>query len=399
MNIYVIGGGAAGFFTAINIAQKHPAYQVILLEKSGKLLQKVKVSGGGRCNVTNYRSSPSELVAFYPRGHKKLHGLFKKFTTTDMVDWLSQRGVETKHEEDQRMFPVTDSSQTIIDCFMEEAKKFGVKVQCNEPLVKLNSTPTGWEIITRSNVYQADKVVVASGSSPATLQILNELGLSLSSQVPSLFTFNIQDDRLKDLQGISFDHSHVRIVGTKLNDDGPLLITHWGLSGPAILKLSSIGAYELYSKDYQFEVLINFTDKQHPDEVKTHINQYQATNPKRKVANYPLFNIPRRFWNRMMEWCGISADIPYMELPKKVKNKLIEELSQGRYGVTGKSTFKEEFVTAGGVKLSEVNPDTFECKRYPNLYLAGEVLDIDALTGGFNFQACWSVGWVISESV
>lgn len=399
MKVIVIGGGAAGFFAAINIAAKHPDYQVTILEKSGKLLSKVKVSGGGRCNVTNARTKPSELVPFYPRGNKKLHPLFKRFSTSDMVDWLQQRGVETKAEEDLRMFPITDDSQTIIDSFLKEAKKHGVTIQQNEALTQLEQSDDGWMVFTKATTYKADKVIVATGSSTATWKVLRELGLELTHLVPSLFTFNIKDSRIQDLQGISFEHVNVKVTGTKLEESGPLLITHWGLSGPAILKLSSRGAYELADKNYRFNVLINFTGALKPDEIRKHIQEYTSSNPKRKVINYPLFDLPKRFWERIVDYCGIGSETPFMELSKKHLNKLVEELGQGRYVVDGKSTFKEEFVTAGGIKLSEVDLSTFECKRFPNLYLAGEVLDIDALTGGFNFQACWSAGWVVSESV
>lgn len=398
MKVIVIGGGAAGFFAAINIAEKHPQFEVTILEKTNKLLQKVKVSGGGRCNVTNERSKPSELVHFYPRGTKKLHSVFKKFTTSDTVQWLSDRGVKTKAEADKRMFPVTDSSQTIIDCFISEADRLNIKILQNQSLVALTPNNSLWEIHTSEQVYLADKVVVATGSSPATWKILSQTGLEITPLVPSLFTFNIKDERLKDLQGISFEEVEIKVTGTKLVESGPLLITHWGLSGPAVLKLSARGAYELAALKYQFEVLINFVGLK-PDELAQHIRSYKEAHPKRKVINYPLFDLPKRFWERIIHYCGVGVEVPFGELSKKQLNKLVEELSQGRYAVNGKSTFKEEFVTAGGVKLSEIDLETFECKRFPNLYLAGEVLDIDALTGGFNFQACWSGAWIISENI
>lgn len=399
MKIIVIGGGAAGFFTAINIAEKHPNYQVSILEKSGKILQKVKVSGGGRCNVTNERSLPSELVKFYPRGSKKLHSLFKTFSTEDMVRWLEEHGVQTKAETDKRMFPVTDNSQTIIDCFIKAAEKHKVSVHLNEGITSLEQSGQQWKITTSKQEIFANKVVVATGSSPATWKVLEEAGLEMTDIVPSLFTFNIKDERIQGLQGVSFEKASVKVVGTKLTEEGPLLITHWGLSGPAILKLSAWGAYELAKKNYHFEILVNFIGDMKPDEIRSHIFSYIQSNPKRKVVNYPLFDLPKRFWEQLTQYCEISEQTPFGELSKKMINKLVEELGQGRYEVNGKSTFKEEFVTAGGIKLSEVDLNTFECKRFPNLYLAGEVLDIDALTGGFNFQACWSAGWVISESV
>lgn len=399
MKVVIIGGGAAGFFTAINIAEKHPSYQVIILEKSSKLLSKVKVSGGGRCNVTNARSKSSELVHFYPRGHKKLHSLFKEFSTSDMVDWLAKRGVPTKAETDLRMFPITDNSQTIIDCFMKEAKKHKVDIQLNAGMNSIQQKGEKWIIETANKTHEADKVVIATGSSPALWKQLEALGLEVTPPVPSLFTFNIKDHRIKDLMGLAFENASVKIVGTKLSDSGPLLITHWGLSGPAILKLSAWGARELETLNYHFKILINFTGELKPEEVKSNLLSYKEANPKRKIINYPLFDLPKRFWERLSLCCGITSEITFVELPKKQANKLVEELTQGLYEVKGKSTFKEEFVTSGGVKLSEIDLNTFESRQFENLYLAGEVLDIDALTGGFNFQACWSAGWVIAEGI
>ena len=396
MKIIVIGGGAAGFFTAINIAEKRAEVSITILEKSNKLLQKVKVSGGGRCNVTNARSKPSELVPFYPRGHKKLHGLFKRFTTQDMETWLASHQVQLKTEADLRMFPVTDSSQTIIDCFLRLIKKHRIEVQTQQHWIDLQRKDQRWEVATKTDVYLADAVVLATGSSPTSWSILRKVGLETTEIVPSLFTFNIKDARIQGLQGLSFPEASVKVVGTKLVESGPMLITHWGLSGPAILKLSSWGAYELHGRNYHFDVLINFIDAE-SEQVRNQIQQYKIEHPSRIVMKYPLFELPRRFWEQLLRFIGIGDTTPYGELSKKHLNKLVEELTQGKYPVTGKSTFKEEFVTAGGVRLTEINLDTYEAKRFPGLYLAGEVLDIDALTGGFNFQACWSAGWVISE--
>lgn len=398
MRVIVIGGGAAGFFAAVNIAEKNSDAQITILEKTSKLLQKVKVSGGGRCNVTNDRSKPSDLVPFYPRGNKKLHSLFKQFSTNYMVDWLLDHGVQTKTEDDLRIFPITDSSQTIIDCFLKAARKYHVKIKQNQHWTNISQQNQKWIVDTKEESFEAEKVVISTGSSQSSWNILRNLGLAITPIVPSLFTFNIKDERLANLQGISFDDVSVKITGSKLSEDGPLLITHWGLSGPAILKLSSRGAYELHDQQYQFEILINFTSYP-PEEFRNGLLSYKASNPKRKVVNYPLFEIPKRFWERICDFANIDPGTPYNELSKKQINKLTEELTQGRYKVNGKSTFKEEFVTAGGVDLSEIDLDTFECKRFPGLYLAGEVLNIDALTGGFNFQACWSGGWAISESI
>ncbi|WP_462250196.1 BaiN/RdsA family NAD(P)/FAD-dependent oxidoreductase [Ekhidna sp.] len=399
MKVIVIGGGAAGFFSAINIAEKNPGYQVTILEKTNKLLSKVKVSGGGRCNVTNERAKPSELVNFYPRGGKKLHQVFKKFTTSDMVNWLKSKGVETKTENDLRMFPITDSSQTIIDCFLSEANRLNVQIIQNQSMTRIEQIAYKWKITTTNSDFEADKVIIATGSSPASLNLLSDLGLELSALEPSLFTFNIKDERLNQLQGISFTNANIKITGSKLEESGPLLITHWGLSGPAILKLSAWGAYHLASVDYQFDILVNYVGNLKSEEIREQLIKYKSLNPKRKLINYPLFELPKRFWENMLIICGIDDNHSCSDLSKKQINKLVEELYQGRYKVTGKSTFKDEFVTAGGIKLAEIDLNTFECKRYPNLYIAGEVLDIDALTGGFNFQACWSAGWIISDNI
>lgn len=398
VDIIVIGGGAAGFFTAINIADKHPEWNVIILEKSSKLLQKVRVSGGGRCNVTNFLSKPNDLTAFYPRGNKKLYPVFKQFSTTDMRDWLSDRGISTAVENDGRIFPQNNSSQTIIDCFLKEAERLNIHVFTNHGLQKLEQIDSHWQVDTEAKRFTADKVVVATGSSQAVWDVLYKIGLSIEPPVPSLFTFNIKDERIQDLQGISFDTVEVKITNSKLAEAGPLLITHWGVSGPAILKLSAWGAIELRQNNYHFEILINFIG-QTQDQAKLNFHQFKQNHPKRKVINYSPFNLPKRFWEKIVTVAGISDETIYGELSKKETNKLIEELTQGRYKVNGKSTFKEEFVMAGGVNLKEVNLATFECKSHPNLYLAGEVLNIDGLTGGFNFQACWSAGWIISENI
>lgn len=399
LKVLVIGGGAAGFFTAINIAEKNPSHEVTILEKSSKLLSKVKISGGGRCNVTNARNKPSELIHFYPRGHKKLHSLFKTFSTNHMVEWLADHGVATKTEADLRMFPTSDSSQTVIDCFVKVAKKLAVKVLLNEGMIDLTKIDDQWAVKTNSSEFRADAVVIATGSSPALWKKLEQMQLSLTSAVPSLFTFNISDPRIHDLPGVSFERTMVTVIGSKLKEDGPLLITHWGISGPAVLKLSSWGARHLSDCNYSFQILINFTGKDNREIIQQQLSAYKSSHPKRKVHNYPLFGLPKRFWERMADYCGISANDILSELSKKKTNKLLEELTQGRYQVNGKSTFKEEFVTSGGIKLNEINLETFESKKHKNLYLAGEVLDIDALTGGFNFQACWSAGWVISEAL
>ncbi len=398
MKIIVVGGGAAGFFAAINIATKNPHAQITILEKSGKLLSKVKISGGGRCNVTNGRSNPAELVKFYPRGGKKLFDAFKQFGSAEMIQWLANHQVPTKTEEDLRVFPYSNSSQSIINCFLSEAKKLGITVKLNEAVTSFDQSDNGWKLTTTATTYTADKVIYSPGSSPASLELLKPLSLKINPQVPSLFTFNIKDARIADLPGLSFEKVKIRVVKSKLLEEGPLLITHWGLSGPAVLKLSSWGAQDLKKLNYQFKILINFLPEISTEDISLGLSELR-THPNRKIHSYCPFNLPKRFWKRLCEIVGIYENQTCEELSKKHINKLSEELSQGLYEVNGKSTFKEEFVTCGGVALSEINLKSFESKNYPGLYLAGEVIDIDGLTGGFNFQACWSAGWLISESL
>ncbi|MEP0367291.1 MAG: NAD(P)/FAD-dependent oxidoreductase [Cyclobacteriaceae bacterium] len=398
-SIIIVGGGAAGYFSAINIAEKHPDYQVTILEKASQGLAKVRISGGGRCNVTNERKQPAELVNFYPRGQKKLYSVFKKFTTSDMVDWLKSRGVETQAEIDQRVFPASNTSQTIIDCFVNQAARLRIVVKFNTSVKSLVQNGDHWKLETNRGEEVADVVIYATGSSPSSMAVLTKLGLQSTALAPSLFTFNISDARIKDLEGLSFRQVKVKVAKTKLEDEGPMLITHWGLSGPAVLKLSAWGALGLKEMGYRFQIMLNFTPDLKQEQVRAQISALKSNYSKRKTVNYPLFDLPRRFWERICAISEIDEDLLNLDLSKKQINKLTEELTQGLYHVNGKSTFKEEFVTCGGVDLSEINLDTFECRRFPSLYLAGEVLNIDALTGGFNFQACWSGGWVISESL
>lgn len=396
--ILICGGGAAGFFTAINLAERRPGDKIIILEKSNKVLSKVRISGGGRCNVTNGRTHSSELVKAYPRGGKKLYKLFEAFSTEDMRSWLEHRHVPTHVEEDLRVFPVSNSSESIISCFMDEVKKHGIDLRLGDGLNQINQSEKGWGIITQhGDSIHADAVVMATGSSPQVWRLLSKLDIEIKEPVPSLFTFKISSELLSGLQGISFSDVQCKVIGTSLVSDGPLLITHWGLSGPAILKLSAWGARTLASSRYSFDILINFIPSENPETCRQAIQKYKFEHGKRTVINYPLFEIPKRFWDRVCRESGISPSLTFAELGKKSTNKLTHFLTQAPFHVSGKSTFKEEFVTCGGVALSEINLETFESKRYPSLYFTGEVLDIDAITGGFNFQACWSSAWQISQ--
>lgn len=398
MKVIVIGGGASGFFAAINIAQKHPNFQVTILEKTDKLLSKVKISGGGRCNVTNDRSSPAELVKFYPRGHKKLHSVFKEFSTEDMKNWLHDRGVATNAEPDLRVFPSSNSSQTIIDLFLSEAKRLKVNIINRCRITDIAFEGNNWVLSSKEQKFQAHKLVIATGSSSQVWNLLEKKGLKISPPIPSLFTFNIKDERIEDLQGLSIKNVQAKIVGSKINTDGGFLFTHWGMSGPAILKLSAWAAPLLHEKNYQFQIILNFIN-QNAETAKSQILNYKNIHPKRQIVNYPLFDLQKRHWKKLATFCGIQEASTYENLSKKQLNKLVEELTQGMYNVNGKSTFKEEFVTCGGVSLEEIDLKTFACKKLPNLYLCGEALNIDALTGGFNFQACWSTAWIISENI
>jgi hypothetical protein len=397
--IIIIGGGAAGFFAAINIAKRNPNDDVIILEKTNKWLQKVKVSGGGRCNVTNQRSKPSELVNFYPRGAKKLYKSFEKFGSSDMVKWLSDHGVNTHAEHDLRMFPTSNNSQTIIDCFIEACRHYGVSILRNQNVTGLKQLEDQtWQIDTTAESIVAHKLVVCTGASPNFWNKLESLGLKVAPPVPSLFTFNIKDTRLQELAGVSFPHCTIKIAGTKLEESGPLLITHWGLSGPAILKLSARGARDLAVMGYKFEIIVNFLEATTYESARALVEQHKSENSKKNIGNV-MPEIPRRYWTSLLEYCQINPEMKMSDLGKKGINKLTEELFQARFVVSGKSTFKDEFVTCGGVELSEVNMDTMEAKGFPNLYLSGEVLNIDALTGGFNFQACWTSSWIISSCI
>lgn len=399
--IIIIGGGAAGYFTAINIAEQKPEYHITILEKAARGLQKVKVSGGGRCNVTNGRDKTAELVKFYPRGGKKLYKTFEQFGTLSMVEWLKDRGVQTKVESDLRVFPTSDNSQTIIDCFDRLVAKYNIEVHFKTGVEELQILPDNtWRVILGEKAFlDTDIVVIATGSSPSFQEKLKKLGIAITPQVPSLFTFNIKDERISTLPGVSFAEAEVRIQGTKLIESGPLLITHWGMSGPAILKLSAWGARELQALNYDFKVVINLVAGTKLDVCRTSLIATKTEHPTRKVHNYAPNGIPKRYWENLLQHLEIPTELPFGELTNKHINKLTEELTQAIFTVKGKSTFKEEFVTCGGVDLVEIDLATMASKKYPSLYFAGEVIDIDALTGGFNFQACWSAGWIIAKSI
>jgi predicted Rossmann fold flavoprotein len=399
MKIIVIGGGAAGFFSAITILEKNPKADVTILERGKDVLQKVKISGGGRCNVTHACFINRDLVKNYPRGEKALMSPFSRFAAGETIDWFEKNGVQLKVEEDGRMFPVSDNSQTIIDCLYGAASRLGVKILRGYRVESLQVIDNQFIVKTNSQVFKADKIVVAAGSSTGMWSLLESLGHTIIQPVPSLFTFNIKDERIKDLAGLSVQNAEVTVEGTKLTSSGPLLITHWGLSGPGILRLSAWGARELSDKNYHFKVKINWTGFETLEDVKDFLNEQKLNTAKKQISNTPLYNISSRLWLRFLNAAHILTEMKWADINKKQLIALAEELTKGVFEVKGKSTFKDEFVTAGGVRLDEVNFKTFESKIIPNLYFAGEILDIDAITGGFNFQAAWTGGWIVGNSI
>ncbi|WP_299102144.1 NAD(P)/FAD-dependent oxidoreductase [uncultured Winogradskyella sp.] len=397
-DIIIIGGGAAGFFAAINIAQQHPELSVAILERGKEGLQKVKISGGGRCNVTHAEFTPSELVRNYPRGEKELLGPFHSFMTGDTIAWFEERGVELKIEEDGRMFPVSNSSQTIIDCFLSEAQKHNVEVLYNYSVKAIKANETNFSIETNHNAIDCNKLVIATGSNPKIWNLLADLGHTIIQPVPSLFTFDIKDKRIKDIPGVVAKNTEIKVVGTDLESNGPLLITHVGMSAPAILKLSAFGAVELAKRNYNFKIEVNFISLDF-DSCLTELKNYKQEFAKKTLINYTQFNIPKRLWKQLVLASNISENERWADINKQQLENLASQLTKAIFEVTGKSTFKEEFVTAGGVDLKDVNFKTFESKRIPNLYFAGEVINVDAVTGGFNFQNAWTGAYIVSQSI
>jgi predicted Rossmann fold flavoprotein len=397
--IIIIGGGAAGFFAAIRLAERHPKSSVMILERGKEVLQKVKISGGGRCNVTHACWVPKDLVKFYPRGNKALLGPFHKFACGDTIEWFEKRGVKLKIEEDGRVFPVSDNSDSIVRCLLDSARNAGVKVLTQKRVDHIAKLDDGSFEIKAGEILHCDALVIAAGSSPAVWAMLENLGHKIVEPVPSLFTFNIKDNRITDLAGLSVANALVSVVGQKnLQTEGPLLLTHWGMSGPGILKLSSWGALWMHEMNYNFNIKINWVSR-NPEHIKEELQEIKIDWAKKQVCSNPTFEIPSRLWQRLCDAAGINSSDIWANLNKVQMNALWQQLCFSEWNVKGKSTFKEEFVSAGGVDLDEVNFTRFESKIIPGLYLAGEILDIDALTGGFNFQAAWTGGWIIGESI
>lgn len=397
-NVIIIGGGAAGFFSAINIAEQNPDLKVAVLERGSEVLTKVKVSGGGRCNVTHAEFMPQELVKNYPRGEKELRGPFHQFMTGDTIEWFENRGVPLKIEDDGRMFPESNSSQTIIDCFLGEAEKHGVAVLKNHAVKSIKHLETYYHIETTQGGFSAEKIVIATGSNPKIWKLLESLGHTVAQPVPSLFTFNIKDDRIADIPGVVALNVEITVVDTSLWSEGPLLITHWGMSAPAILKLSAFGAIELAKRDYKFAIEVNFI-RQDFDTCMDALKTLKLDLAKKTVFKSTQFDLPKRLWHKLVLASEMTEDTRWADLNKMQLEALAGQLTAAIFHVDGKSTFKEEFVTAGGVNLKEVNFKTFESKKHENLYFAGEVLNIDAVTGGFNFQNAWTSGFIVAKAI
>ena len=407
--LIVIGGGAAGFFCAVNAARLNQDLEVIILEKSNKLLSKVKVSGGGRCNVTHACYSISDMIKKYPRGASFLKKAFHHFFTNDTVAWFNERGVALKTEADGRMFPVTNSSQTIIDCLMKEANEYGVEIRMNKEVKQLaisnEQMAIGkfqWLLICKDDEQiKADYVCIASGGYPKILQYdwLKKSGHHIEEPVPSLFTFNMPGNKITALMGVSVENAVVKIVGAKLSESGPLLITHWGMSGPAILKLSAWGARELAVSSYEFTIQVNWLPDYNENSLREKMQKIRFELATQKIVNRNPFTLPGRLWEYFLIQSGIDVNLRWADLPAREQNKLIKNLCVQEHTVKGKTTFKEEFVTAGGIELNEIDFNTMQSKKHAGLFFAGEIINVDGITGGYNFQNAWTTGWIAARTI
>jgi predicted Rossmann fold flavoprotein len=397
--IVVIGGGASGFFAAINTAVNFPEARIIILEKSNKILSKVKVSGGGRCNVTNHCFENGELIKNYPRGEKELRQVFSQFSVQDTIEWFLKRGVKLKVEQDGRMFPESNSSETIINCFLTEAQKYNIEVNLNEEVESIKKNIEGLlQVKTVKQSYLANSVICSIGghNQLKNYAFLKECGHTIDELIPSLFTLNLPQSHIKELMGLSVKNGTVKVIGTKHQYTGPVLITHWGLSGPAVLKLSAFAAYDFHKLNYQTNISVNWSGTLNEEELKQELSLNLGS--KAMLMNTPLFDIPKRLWEYLILRADISLSKTWIELGKKQLNKLVQVLYNDVYLMHGKTTFKEEFVTSGGINLKEVNFKTMESKLVPHLYFCGEVLNIDGITGGFNFQNAWSTAWIAAKN-
>ncbi len=399
VRIVVIGGGAAGFMSAIVCAESvGKKAQIIILERGRHVLEKVKISGGGRCNVTHNCPDPKDLVKNYPRGERELLGPFMQFNCTHTIEWFLKRGVKLKAESDGRMFPITDSSETIVNCLINTAQKHQIQISTNTRVDQFLLDETGWKVKVGRTTYHADYLICTPGSSSSVWENIRTLGHTVIAPVPSLFTFNIKHPIIEGLLGVSVRSVQITCKRLNLKSAGPLLITHWGLSGPAILKLSAWGARKFNEVAYNFEITVNWTNDFGVEAVIDLLVQQKGHSNKQKVHNTPLFDLSSRLWESICRFSGITEE-KWADLSKQQLRQLALNLAECPLQVKGKSTFKEEFVTAGGVSLKEINMKTMESKLFPNLYLAGEVIDVDAVTGGFNFQAAWTEGWLIGKAI
>ncbi len=401
-DLIVIGGGAAGFFGAINAAMRTPTLKILILEKSAKLLSKVRISGGGRCNVTHRCFGATPLSKHYPRGQKELKKLFCGFDAKDTVAWFQKIGVELIAEDDGRMFPITDNSETIIQAFLKESETFNIiiKTSCGASWIKLQQ---GIFHVDSENggEFMSQKVLVAIGGhpQPSAYSFIQKMGHTIIPPIPSLFTFNDPEKKFNDLMGVAVQDATVKIAGTKFSEQGPVLITHWGLSGPAVIRLSSWAAEYLHEKKYEFVALINWTGSLGEEEVRHVLLSQKENSPKKKIRGNALFNVPARLWERLTDMAEFNETVPWGEASQKKINRLVELLVRCPFSIKGKTTFKEEFVTCGGVDLKEIDLETMESKILPGLYFAGEVMNIDGETGGFNFQAAWTSAWVAARDI
>lgn len=397
-DIIIVGGGAAGFFSAINIVENNPKLKVAILERGKTVLEKVRISGGGRCNVTHACFVPNDLVKFYPRGEKELRGPFHQFCSGDTIDWFEKHDVELKIEDDGRMFPISDSSQTIIDCFISATQKLGIQVLTGQSVQSIFKAEKYWKVETNHETFACQKLIMTTGSNPKIWEMLTQLGHSIVSPVPSLFTFNIKDARIKDLMGLSA-FAKVKVKGSKLETTGPLLITHWGMSGPGILRLSAWGARELFDKNYQFLLQVNWLNEVTFEEAVEILKNLKQEHAKKAVSKKSPFDFPNRLWESLVLASNIDAETKWADFSKMQLTSLANQLTNGEFQVNGKSTFKEEFVTAGGIDLKEINFKTMESKLHENLFFAGEIVNIDAITGGFNFQNAWTSGFIVAQAI
>ena len=400
MKVAVIGGGAAGFFSAINVKINFPEAEVSLLEKTTKTLAKVKISGGGRCNVTNGSTSIKELSEAYPRGGKKMKNLLKVFSTPDTQEWFTSRNVPLYTQDDNRVFPVSDNSESIINCLMGQIQNLGVRLRLQSSVTTIERKDEMIQLhFNDDSVESYDKVIVATGGSPKRrgFEWLEKIGHEIVEPIPSLFTFNMPKEGIIKLMGVVSPNAMVKIQGSKLKSEGPLLITHWGMSGPAILKLSAFGARELFNKNYDFTIQVNWINIQNHETIFNELEKIGKENPKKAISKIKPFGLPSRLWNYLIEKTGLDLDKAWGELGRKSFNRLITFITNDSYQVSGKTTFKEEFVTCGGISLEDINFKTMESRKFPNLYFAGEVIDIDGITGGYNFQAAWTTAFVAAK--